>query len=151
MFEKFVESWSDSDFANVSVEGLISDMNVKCFICTMVYGVDVSFYYFKILKFCFWVICRDVVVSDDTGGLISIVWNSFFQGPIGFTYVFSCAGWASPVIDYVSLLSTMEFNHLAVWVNTWWCWCLELCILLGYICIVHWGLWCIVWQLWFLL
>ena len=35
------------------------------------------------------------MVSDGTGGLISMVINSFFQGPVGFTYVFSCAvvGW----------------------------------------------------------
>ena len=46
----------------------------------------------------------DVVVSDGTGGFISVVWNSFFQGPVVFTYVLSCAvvGWAIPVIDYIS-------------------------------------------------
>ena len=50
--------------------------------------------------------CGDVVVSDGTGGLISMVWNSFFQGPVGFTYVFSCTvmGWAFPVVDYISFL-----------------------------------------------
>ena len=44
------------------------------------------------------------MVSDGTGDLISMVWNSFFQGPVAFTFVFSCAvvGWAFPVVDYVS-------------------------------------------------
>ena len=28
--------------------------------------------------------CGDVMVSDGTGGLISMVWNSFFQGPCWF-------------------------------------------------------------------
>ena len=60
----------------------------------------------KIFKFCFWVFCGDVVISDGTDGLISVVWNSFFQGPVGFTYVVSCAvvGWAFPVVDYISFL-----------------------------------------------
>ena len=51
--------------------------------------------------------CEDVVVSDGTGGLISMVCNSFFQGPVDFTYVLSCAvmGWASLVVDYVSFVS----------------------------------------------
>ena len=33
--------------------------------------------------------------------------NSFFQGPIGFTYVFCYAvvGWTFPVVDYISFLS----------------------------------------------
>ena len=31
-----------------------------------------------------------MVVSDGTGGLISMV-NYFFHGPVGFTFVFSCA------------------------------------------------------------
>ena len=55
---------------------------------------------------CFWVFCGDVMVPDGTGGLISMVWNSFFQGPVGFAYVFCCAGvgWAFPVVDYISLL-----------------------------------------------
>ena len=57
-------------------------------------------------KFCFWVFCGDVVVSDGTGSLISMIQNSFFQGPVGFTYVFSCAvvSWAFPDVDYVSFL-----------------------------------------------
>ena len=60
----------------------------------------------KSFKFCFWMFCGDVVVSDGTGGLISMVWNSFFQGPVGFTYVFSCAavGWAFPVVDYICFM-----------------------------------------------
>ena len=60
----------------------------------------------KIFRLCFWVFCGDVVVSDGTAGLISMVRNSFFQGPVGFTYVFSCAvgGWAFPVVDYISFL-----------------------------------------------
>ena len=60
----------------------------------------------KSLNFCFWVFCEDVVVFDGIGGLISVVWNSFFQGPVRFTYVFSCAvvGWAFPVVDYISFL-----------------------------------------------
>ena len=48
-------------------------MNVKCFFGSMVYGVALSVYYCKIFKFCFWVISGDVVVSDGTGGLISMV------------------------------------------------------------------------------
>ena len=46
-------------------------------------------------------------VSDVTGGLISMVQNSFFQGPVGFNYVFSyaVAGWAFPIVDYISFLS----------------------------------------------
>ena len=39
----------------------------------MVYGVAVSVYYTEIFKFYFWVFCVDVVVSDGTGGLISMV------------------------------------------------------------------------------
>ena len=62
-----------SDFAYVSVEWWIFDTNVKCFICSVVYSVAVSVYYCEIFKFCFWVICGDVVVSDGTGGLISMV------------------------------------------------------------------------------
>ena len=44
------------------------------------------------------------MVSDGSGGLISVVYNMFFVGPVGFTYVFSCAvvGWAFPVVYYVS-------------------------------------------------
>ena len=48
-------------------------MNVKHFFCSMVKGVAVSVYYCKIFKFCCWVFCGDVVVSDGTGGLISMV------------------------------------------------------------------------------
>ena len=48
-------------------------MNVKCFLCSMVLGVALSVYYCKIFKFCFWVFCGDVVISDGTGGLISMV------------------------------------------------------------------------------
>ena len=50
-------------------------------------------------------VCGDVVVSDGTGGLISMVLNSFFQGPVGFTYVFCCAvvGCKFPVVDYISV------------------------------------------------
>ena len=61
----------------------------------------------KSYKFCFWLICRDVVVSDGIDGLISMFWNSFFQEPICFTYVFSCAvvDWEYPVIDCASFLS----------------------------------------------
>ena len=46
------------------------------------------------------------MVSDGTGGLISIVRNSFFQGPAGFIYVLSCAvvGWAFSVVDYIIFL-----------------------------------------------
>ena len=75
-------------------------MDVKCFFCLMVQGVALSVNYCKILKFHFWMFCGDVVVSDGTGGLNSMVSNSFFQGSLGFTYVFSCAvvGWAFPVV-----------------------------------------------------
>ena len=48
-------------------------MNVKCFFCSMVKGIALSVYYGKIFKFCFGVFCGDVVDSDGTGGLISIV------------------------------------------------------------------------------
>ena len=50
-------------------------------------------------------------VSDGIGSMISLVQNSFLQGPIGFTYVFSCAvvGWVFPVVDYVSFLSTWNW------------------------------------------
>ena len=46
--------------------------------------------------FCFLVFCGDVVVSAGPGCLIFVVWNSFFQGPVGFIYVFICAAvhWA---------------------------------------------------------
>ena len=71
----------------------------------------VSVYFYEIFKFCFGVICRDVVVSDGPGGLISMVWNSFFKGPVGFTYVFSCAvgSWAFVVVDYVSFLRILNW------------------------------------------
>ena len=90
-----------------SVEWWISDANVKCFFCSTVQGVAVSVYHCKIFKFCFWVFCQDVVVSEGTDGLISMVWNSLFQGPIGFTCVLNCAvvDWKFPVIDYVGFLS----------------------------------------------
>ena len=39
----------------------------------MVYSIALSVYYCKILKFCFWVFCGDVLVSDGTGGLVSMV------------------------------------------------------------------------------
>ena len=60
----------------------------------------------KSLSSAFGCFVGDVVVSDGTGGLISMVWNSFFQGPVGFTYVFSCAvvGWVFPVVDYISFM-----------------------------------------------
>ena len=47
------------------------------------------------------------MIFDGTGGLISVVYKYFFQGPVGFTYAFSCAvvGWAFPVVDYISFLS----------------------------------------------
>ena len=50
-------------------------------------------------------------------------WNSFFQGPVGFTYVFYCAvvGWAFPVVDYISFLSIMN-RSLNAWVKIWFCW-----------------------------
>ena len=82
-------------------------MNVKCSPFSMVKCVAVSVYYCEIFNFCFGVFCRDVVVSDGNSGLISIVWNSFFQGPAGFTFVLSCevVGWVFEVIDYVSFLS----------------------------------------------
>ena len=77
----------------------------------------------KSFKFCFWVFCVDVVVSDGTGGLISMIWNSFFQGPVGFTYVFSCSvvSWAFPVVDYISFLCIWNWISLDAWVKTWWC------------------------------
>ena len=70
-----------------------------------------SVYYCEIFKFCFWVFCGDVVISGGTSGLISLVSNSFFRGPVGFTYVFSCAviGWALPVVDYISFLCTWNW------------------------------------------
>ena len=40
-------------------------MNVMHFFCLMVQGVAVSVYYCEIFKFCFWVFCGDVVVSDE--------------------------------------------------------------------------------------
>ena len=43
------------------------------------------------LQILLWVSGRDVVVSD---GLISNVWNSFFWGPIGFTYYSAVELWA---------------------------------------------------------
>ena len=54
--------------------------------CDTHYSVALSVYYCEIFKFCFGVFSGDVVVS---GGLISIVGNSFFKGPVGFTYVFN--------------------------------------------------------------
>ena len=40
--------------------------------------------------------------------VVWFLWSKtlFFQGPVGFTYVFSCAvvGWAFPVVDYISFL-----------------------------------------------
>ena len=48
-------------------------MNVKFFFCSMVQGVALSVYYCEIFKFCFKVFCGDMVVSDGTGGLISVV------------------------------------------------------------------------------
>ena len=62
--------------------------------CRMLLSLCLLLWY--LFKFCFLVFCVDVVVSDGTGGLISMIWNSFFQGPVGFTYVFSCAvvSWA---------------------------------------------------------
>ena len=55
---------------------------------------------------------------DGTNGLISMVWKSFLEGPIGFTYVFSCAvvGWASPV--RLSVSEHLEFHILDARVKT---------------------------------
>ena len=43
------------------------------FFCSIVYDVTVSAYYCEIFKFCFWIFCGDVMVSDGISGLISIV------------------------------------------------------------------------------
>ena len=48
-------------------------MNVKCFFWLTVQGVALSVYYCESFKFCFWVFCGDVMVSDGTSGLISMV------------------------------------------------------------------------------
>ena len=95
----------DSDFANVSFDIniisevllLLDDVGCCCLLSIIV----------KYLSSAFGCFCTDVAVSDGTGGWISMVWNSFFHGPVGFTYVFSCAcvGWAFPVVDCVSFLS----------------------------------------------
>ena len=100
------------------------DIKMKCFFCLMVEGVAVSVYYCEIFEFCFWVFSRDVMVSDGTGGFISMIWNSFFEGPIGFIYVIShgVVGWAFPVIDYVSLLS--------IWNWIFWCMSKDLMVLM---------------------
>ena len=62
-------------------------------------------------NFAFDVFSGDMVVSDGTGALISMVWNLLFQGPVGFTYVFSCAvvGWAFLVVDYISFLRILNW------------------------------------------
>ena len=60
------------------------DLWYKCEVLLLLNGVgccSLSVCYCKIFKFCFWMFSGDVVVSDGTGGLISMVWNSFFQGP----------------------------------------------------------------------
>ena len=51
------------------------------------------------------------MICDGSGGLISVVLNSFFQEPVGFGYVFSCAvvGWAFPVVDYISFLCILNW------------------------------------------
>ena len=48
-------------------------MNVKCFFCSLLLGVILFVYCCKILKFCFQVFCGDMVVSDGTSGLISMI------------------------------------------------------------------------------
>ena len=60
----------------------------------------------KSLSSAFGCFVEDVLVCYGTGGLISMVWNSFFQWPVGFTCVFSCAvvGWAFPVVDWYQFL-----------------------------------------------
>ena len=89
-------------------------MNVKCLFCSTVWNVALSIYYCEIFKFCLWVFCGDVVISDGTGGLISVSRNSFFQGPVGFTYVFNCAvvGWAFPVVELYQFSVHLELDLL---------------------------------------
>ena len=112
----FVEYWKDSDFANVSVEWWIFYMNVKWFFCSIMQGVAVSLYDCEIFNFWFKVISRDVVASDGTGGLLSMVWNSFFLGPVGFTFVFSCAvvGWAFPVVELMFTPFKLQDNWIFI-------------------------------------
>ena len=52
------------------------------------------------------------MVSDGTGGLISMVSKSFFQGPVGFTYVFSCAPRGTPSLLGLSTQKAINTLHL---------------------------------------
>ena len=74
----FFEYWRASDFAHVSVgDGSLIWIWSACFPQCRRVLMSLSVFV-KSLKFCFWVFCGDVVVSNDSSGFISIVWNSFF-------------------------------------------------------------------------
>ena len=56
--------------------------------------------------------------------VVRFLWSeTFFQGHVGFTYVFSCAvdGWAFPVLDYISFLN--------IWNWIFWCTSKDLMVL----------------------
>ena len=90
----------------VSVEWRIFDMNVKWFFaqwCRVLLSLSI---FMKSLSSTFgwfvemWLFLMALVVW--------FLWSeTFFQGPVDFTYVVSCAvvGWAFPVVDYISFLS----------------------------------------------
>ena len=78
-------------------------MNVRCFFCsTVLLSLSIIVKSLSSAFGCF----VEMWFPDGTGGLISMV-NSFFWGPVGFTYVFSCAVvcWAFPVVYYISFIS----------------------------------------------
>ena len=90
LLKLFVEYCRDSDFASVSVEwwSLIQMWSASfAQQCRVLLSVIVTSF-----KFCFWVCFGDVMVSDDTGGLISMAWNSFFRGPILYANVIDILG-----------------------------------------------------------
>ena len=75
----------------------------------------------KSLSSAFGLFCWDVVISEGTGGLISMVWNSFFQGPVVFTYciqLWSC--WLGIFSGRLyQFYVHLELDLLDAWVKTW--------------------------------
>ena len=111
--------------------------------------VLLSVYYCEIFKFCFWVFCGDVLVSD---GTVWFLWSETLPGTCWFhlcIQLYSC--WLGIYSGRLYQFSVhLELDLLDAWVKFDGALTFKEkshCILLGCVCTVHWGLWCMAWQL----
>ena len=93
------------------------------------------------------------------GGFLWHWWFDFFglkfflSGTCWFHLcILLCSCWLGISGDRLYQFSEqLELDLLDAWVKTWWCWCLQRKLLTLYllwcVCAVHWGLWCMGWQL----